>query len=113
MSRSNNGKVVRLTNGDAWADVAVYGSTVIGWHPASASDPQYSALFLSQETRPRKPFRGGIPLVFPVFGEPKDHAELPDTLRSCTRHGFCRDREWTLQTNVQDTESLDSVTMCE
>lgn len=89
--------IFRLSVGEAFAEVALYGSTVLSWHPASAP-PQYSALFLSSATKPGKPYRGGVPLVFPVFGEVKDHENVPDTLKKCTRHGFCRDRDWKIGT---------------
>jgi D-hexose-6-phosphate mutarotase len=103
--------VLRLHVDDAWTDVALFGSTVIGWHPASSQGKEKSLIFLSKDTKPGKAYRGGIPLVFPVFGEVKDHGEVPDAIKNCTRHGFCRDRAWTLVEKKSDESGTASVSM--
>lgn len=106
--------ILRLQVGNSWAEVALYGSTVIGWHCENhSSDKDKSLIFLSRDTKPGKPFRGGIPLVFPVFGEVKDHANVPDTLKDAPRHGFCRDRNWIVTEKHDQDASKASVTMCE
>lgn len=106
-----NGKLFRLEVENAWADVALFGSTVIGWHPSSSASKEYSAIFLSKDTKPGKAFRGGIPIVFPVFGEVKDHGQVPEQIKNCTRHGFCRDRNWKLVDKQSSQANKASITM--
>ncbi|KAL8924631.1 MAG: hypothetical protein Q9208_003946 [Pyrenodesmia sp. 3 TL-2023] len=69
-------------------EVLLYGATVISWKSSNGKEN----LFLSSKAilNGSKPVRGGIPLVFPVFGPPKaDHAtgQLP-------QHGFARNSRW-------------------
>ncbi|KAI4105029.1 MAG: hypothetical protein LQ339_003646 [Xanthoria mediterranea] len=68
--------------------VLLYGATVISWKSANGKEN----LFLSSKAHldGSKPVRGGIPLVFPVFGPPRsDHptGRLP-------QHGFARNSRW-------------------
>ncbi|KAL8857288.1 MAG: hypothetical protein Q9178_006214 [Gyalolechia marmorata] len=68
--------------------VLLYGATVISWKSANGKEN----LFLSSKALldGSKPVRGGIPLVFPVFGPPSpDHptGKLP-------QHGFARNSRW-------------------
>lgn len=106
------GAITRLIVGDAWTEVALYGSTVLSWHPASAPS-SYSALFLSDATKPGKPYRGGVPIVFPVFGEVKDHENVPETIKNLPRHGFSRDRNWKMGKKDDKGNESASVTMSE
>lgn len=75
-----------LTNGSSRCEVLHYGATVISW--TVDGQPQ---LWLSQKAHldGSKPVRGGIPLVFPVFGKSNDEgfATLP-------QHGFARCSTW-------------------
>ncbi|KAL8843531.1 MAG: hypothetical protein Q9170_000035 [Blastenia crenularia] len=69
-------------------EILLYGATVISWKSANGKEN----LFLSSKASldGSKAVRGGIPLVFPVFGPPKaDHAtsRLP-------QHGFARVSRW-------------------
>ncbi|KAL8905942.1 MAG: hypothetical protein Q9207_002323 [Kuettlingeria erythrocarpa] len=69
-------------------EVLLYGATVLSWKLANGKEN----LFLSSKAilDGSKPVRGGIPLVFPVFGPPKaNHAtsQLP-------QHGFARNSRW-------------------
>ncbi|KAI4290256.1 MAG: hypothetical protein L6R35_000479 [Caloplaca aegaea] len=69
-------------------EVLLYGATVISWKSANGREN----LFLSDKAilDGSKPVRGGVPLVFPVFGPPKaDHptGKLP-------QHGFARNSRW-------------------
>lgn len=64
-----------------------YGATVISWKVKGKEQ-----LFLSEgaKTDGSKPVRGGIPLVFPVFGkceQKPEFAKLP-------QHGFARNSTW-------------------
>lgn len=68
--------------------VHLYGATVTSWKIADGTEQ----LFLSEKAilDGSKAIRGGIPVVFPVFGPPpKDHATsgLP-------QHGFARSSYW-------------------
>lgn len=83
--------VVSLEAGSATAQVALYGSTVIAWRPKKSTE---SLLFMSKKDVAGKPYRGGIPLVFPLFGAVSDHSDVPQTLSKAPRHGFARDRRW-------------------
>ncbi|CAK9435350.1 uncharacterized protein LODBEIA_P31540 [Lodderomyces beijingensis] len=84
-----NDRVV-ITHGNNTATILKHGATVISW--VNNGEEQ---LWLSQGARldGSRPVRGGIPLVFPVFGKQKDEhhptAKLP-------QHGFARDAEWEL-----------------
>ncbi|KAB8346289.1 hypothetical protein FH972_023333 [Carpinus fangiana] len=68
--------------------ILLHGATVTSWKSASGNEN----LFLSDAAvlDGSKPVRGGIPVVFPVFGPPpSDHAtsKLP-------QHGFARSSKW-------------------
>ncbi|KAI4110158.1 MAG: hypothetical protein L6R37_000051 [Teloschistes peruensis] len=69
-------------------DVLLYGATVISWKSANGKEN----LFLSSKAHldGSKPVRGGIPLVFPVFGPP--NAEHPTG--QLPQHGFARTSRW-------------------
>jgi len=87
-----------LPTGDS-VEVLLYGATVVSWKDASGQEK----LFVSTaaKTDGSKPVRGGIPLVFPVFGAPpKDHAtaKLP-------QHGFARNSRWEFLGKAGDGES--------
>jgi glucose-6-phosphate 1-epimerase len=84
---SDNVLTARLPSGDS-VTVYLYGATVTSWKAFNGQEQ----LFLSSAAvlDGSKPIRGGIPLVFPVFGPPpKSHAtgNLP-------QHGFARNSYW-------------------
>jgi glucose-6-phosphate 1-epimerase len=64
--------------------VSPTGGQILSWHPAfddvlwTASAPEYDA---------GKPVRGGVPVVFPWFGDHKSNPSLP-------AHGFARSQIW-------------------
>ncbi|KAL7620843.1 hypothetical protein AAE478_009841 [Parahypoxylon ruwenzoriense] len=69
-------------------EVLLYGATVISWKDRFGTE----RLWLSDAAKldGSKAVRGGIPLVFPVFGTAPDHAatsKLP-------QHGFARNSRW-------------------
>lgn len=73
-----------LPTGDS-VSILLHGATVTSWTtPASGEN-----LFLSTAAAldGSKPVRGGIPLVFPVFGPPPSGSKLP-------QHGFARNVKW-------------------
>ncbi len=83
---------LRLERGEDAVIVSCTGAQVLSWHREgrdvlwTASQPEYA---------PEKPVRGGIPVVFPWFGDHTDDA-LP-------AHGFARTLEWTLSEAAPDT----------
>jgi glucose-6-phosphate 1-epimerase len=103
---SDNVLTARLPSGDS-VTVYLYGATVTSWKTANGTEK----LFLSSAATldGSKPIRGGVPLVFPVFGPPpKDHAtgQLP-------QHGFARNNYWEFlgksTTESMGTKADDSV----
>ena len=79
-----------LPTGDT-VSILLHGATVTSWttpNPNSPSTPREN-LFLSSAAvlDGSKPVRGGIPLVFPVFGPPPEGSKLP-------QHGFARNVKW-------------------
>jgi len=69
-------------------EVLLYGATIISWRSASGAEK----LFLSSSAAldGSKPVRGGIPLVFPVFGKDADKKEVS----TLPQHGFARTSRW-------------------
>jgi len=82
---------------------------VISWKSPSitgtASTPE-ERLFVSSKAAldGTKAVRGGIPVVFPIFGPPvkEEHNKL-------SQHGFARSETWTLENTVMDNEAGVSV----
>lgn len=98
-----------LPSGDS-VQVYLYGATVTSWKTSDKTE----RLFLSTaaDLSGKKPIRGGIPLVFPVFGPPpKDH-----TTGQLPQHGFARNSVWeflgkssseSISTKADDSVKLD------
>ncbi|MCJ1317409.1 hypothetical protein MMC15_002733 [Xylographa vitiligo] len=79
--------IATLPTGDR-VEVLLYGATVISWKSANGKEN----LFLSDKAHldGSKPVRGGIPVVFPLFGAPTaghETGKLP-------QHGFARSSRW-------------------
>jgi glucose-6-phosphate 1-epimerase len=81
------------------AEAAIYlqGAHLIHWKPAGHAP----AIFLSQraEFAPGKPIRGGVPIVFPWFGDRRDGNPGPP-------HGFARISEWDLAFAAMSGDNL-------
>jgi glucose-6-phosphate 1-epimerase len=79
--------IARVTTPAAEANIYLHGAHVTHWKPAGEAP----AIFLSQraEFAPGKPIRGGVPVIFPWFGERHDGKTGP-------MHGFARISEWEL-----------------
>jgi glucose-6-phosphate 1-epimerase len=79
--------VARVTAPAAEAAIYLHGAHLTHWKPAG----QAPAIFLSQraEFAADKPIRGGVPVIFPWFGERHDGKTGP-------MHGFARISEWEL-----------------
>jgi len=60
------------------AAIHEHGATILSWHPSPA-DGMCEALFVSRDAKldGSKAIRGGIPVVFPIFGPPEDDSEMP------------------------------------
>lgn len=69
-------------------EILLHGATIISWKDAAGAEK----LFLSSAaiTDGSKAVRGGIPLVFPVFGTAPDHQETA----KLPQHGFARTSRW-------------------
>jgi glucose-6-phosphate 1-epimerase len=76
-----------LTAGGSFAHVYLHGAHVALFQPEGAE----SVLFVSGSSifRDGKAIRGGIPVIFPWFGDHKSNSSLP-------AHGFARNRAWTV-----------------
>lgn len=102
---------LELPKSKASAEVRLFGATVTSWKAAGGSE----RLFLSSKAAldGSAAIRGGIPIVFPVFGSPKDHADAPDLIKKLGKHGFARDHDWAISTHVArvDEEDKASVTL--
>ncbi len=74
---------MRIANAGASALVALHGAHVLSWIPADGRE----RLFLSERAlfNGEAAIRGGIPVIFPQFGE----------RGAGHRHGFARNRAWT------------------
>ena len=77
-------EVLQLEFGDHRVVVARTGAQVLSWH-TPAGDVLWTASYPKFE--PGKPVRGGVPIVFPWFGDHRDNSDLP-------AHGFARNVEW-------------------
>ncbi|KAL4804236.1 class II aldolase/adducin N-terminal [Aspergillus unguis] len=87
ISLANNVVQATLTTGES-VTVNLHGATVTSWKTATGAEQ----LWLSESAvlDGSKPIRGGIPIVFPVFGPPpSNHATS-----SLPQHGFARSSLW-------------------
>ena len=75
-------KIILTESGGGRAEIYPYGAHVASWQPAGQAD----VIFLSRASAFTlgKPIRGGIPVIFPQFGD----GPLP-------KHGFARTQTWT------------------
>ncbi|KAJ5564945.1 hypothetical protein N7513_001187 [Penicillium frequentans] len=86
VSINDNVVEASLPTGESVA-IHLYGATVTSWKANGQEQ-----LFLSEKAHldGSKPIRGGIPLVFPVFGPPpQNHVTSP-----LPQHGFARNSNW-------------------
>ncbi|WP_256646103.1 D-hexose-6-phosphate mutarotase [Thermomonas paludicola] len=76
---------LRIVADGARALVALHGAQLLSWRPADGRE----RLFLSERAvfDGRTAIRGGIPVIFPQFGE----------RGALQKHGFARNREWRLE----------------
>ncbi|KAI1342915.1 galactose mutarotase-like domain-containing protein [Xylariaceae sp. FL0016] len=87
ISHGNSRVSAVLPSGES-VEILLFGATVVSWKDRAGSE----RLWVSDAAKldGSKAVRGGIPLVFPVFGTAPDHAatsKLP-------QHGFARNSRW-------------------
>ena len=87
ITHSNTLVTAVLPTGESLS-ILLYGATITSWKDASGSEK----LFLSSAAKldGSKAVRGGIPLVFPVFGTAPEHKETS----ALPQHGFARTSRW-------------------
>ena len=75
-------KITLAEPGGGQAEIFPYGAHLASWQPAG----QHEVLFMSRASAfaQGKPIRGGVPVIFPQFGD----GPLP-------KHGFARTQAWT------------------
>jgi D-hexose-6-phosphate mutarotase len=91
-------------------EILHYGATVISWKsPGTSGGEPLERLFVSSKAAldGSKPVRGGIPIVFPVFGAPV----LPQ-FSKLKQHGYARCSIWNLTSVPVDDASTVSVKLC-
>ncbi|KAI9754393.1 MAG: hypothetical protein M4579_004731 [Chaenotheca gracillima] len=92
-SADNSRVTATLPTGES-IEVLLYGATIISWKSASpgGKSGMKENLWLSDKAKVdgSKPVRGGIPLVFPVFGPPPSQGPIS----SLPQHGFARNSRW-------------------
>ncbi|KAK8845511.1 hypothetical protein IAR55_006226 [Kwoniella newhampshirensis] len=97
MGVTETGKTIILnTASGASAEIYLFGATVTSWKSGGKE-----RLFLSGKSAldSSKPIRGGIPIVFPIFGPPPSS---PPEYAALSQHGFARTQDWTLDKIVMD-----------
>ncbi|KAK0731336.1 galactose mutarotase-like domain-containing protein [Lasiosphaeris hirsuta] len=84
----DNSRVTAVLPTGESVEVLLYGATVISWKSGDGAEK----LWLSEAARldGTKAVRGGIPLVFPVFGTVPNHAQTA----KLPQHGFARTSRW-------------------
>ncbi|KAG0336951.1 hypothetical protein BG004_007846 [Podila humilis] len=94
-----NDKVILAHPAGPSAEVYFYGSTLTSWKVAGKE-----RIFLSDKAilDGSKAIRGGIPLVFPVFGKGK----APHVTASLPQHGFARVTRWKLVNSTEDATTV-------
>ncbi|RDL40901.1 putative Glucose-6-phosphate 1-epimerase [Venustampulla echinocandica] len=87
ISHSNSRVSAVLPTGES-VEILLYGATIISWKDAQGNEK----LWLSEKAKldASKAVRGGIPLVFPVFGTAPDH----EATSKLPQHGFARTSRW-------------------
>ncbi|KAL2842190.1 galactose mutarotase-like domain-containing protein [Aspergillus pseudoustus] len=103
ISLANNIVQATLPSGES-VTVHLYGATVTSWKTTSSAEK----LWLSEAAvlDGSKPIRGGIPVVFPVFGPPPpNHATS-----SLPQHGFARNNLWEFLGKSSSESSSSSTT---
>lgn len=94
ISEDSQSVTLSLVSG-ASAKVLLYGATVISW---KIQDRELLWLSEASALDGSKAVRGGIPLVFPVFGPPP----AGTAVEKLAQHGFARTSKWNLLGRVEE-----------
>ncbi|KAN0060393.1 hypothetical protein ACQY0O_007722 [Thecaphora frezii] len=106
----NNAAVrLELPASQASCEIYLFGATVTSWK----SNGGHERLFLSSKAAldGSAAIRGGIPLVFPVFGAPSDHKDAPESVKHLEKHGFARSHRWILASDSDKSEGENKVSV--
>jgi glucose-6-phosphate 1-epimerase len=80
-------RILTHTSSGSTVNIRETGATILAFHPS----PEHycETLFLSRDAvlDGIKAIRGGIPIVFPIFGPPSNESDMP-------QHGFARTSQW-------------------
>lgn len=95
--------VATLPSGES-VEVLLYGATVTSWKSNAGKTEN---LWLSEKAAldGSKAVRGGIPVVFPVFGPPPKEGHATSAL---PQHGFARTSRWEFLGKTTSEDTLDS-----
>jgi len=98
----NQDRVQLSLRSGASTTILLHGATVISWTISSKE-----LLFLSTASAldGSTPVRGGIPLVFPVFGPPP----AGTAVEKLPQHGFARNSKWELLGRTEESDDVISV----
>lgn len=102
ISHGNSRVSASLPSGES-IEILLYGATVLSWKDASGDEK----LWLSEGAKldGTKAVRGGVPLVFPVFGTAPDH----EATSKLPQHGFARNSRWEFLGKSTSESSSNSV----
>ncbi|KAK3062772.1 hypothetical protein LTS18_003375 [Coniosporium uncinatum] len=87
---SDDKVTARLPTGES-VEVLLHGATVISWKSGSKGNTENLWLSEAAVLDGSKPVRGGVPVVFPVFGPPPKSGHPTSSL---PQHGFARNSRW-------------------
>jgi len=105
MSSTQDIVTVTHTKSGASCQIHKFGATVISYKSQDGREN----LFMSHDAKldGSKAIRGGIPLVFPIFGPPESGSGS-----TMPQHGFARTNEWTVvEGSQQDTDEHATLTL--
>lgn len=90
-THSNSRVSAVLPTGES-VEILLYGATIISWKDAAGTEK----LWLSEKAvlDGTKAVRGGIPLVFPVFGKVEGEEGKAKGVDALPQHGFARNCRW-------------------
>jgi glucose-6-phosphate 1-epimerase len=86
-THSNSRVTATLPTGES-VEILLYGATIVSWKDSTGAEKLWlSTAAILDGT---KAVRGGVPLVFPVFGQDPTHAATA----GLPQHGFARSSRW-------------------
>ncbi|KAL7413264.1 galactose mutarotase-like domain-containing protein [Mrakia frigida] len=108
MPVTKDSKKVYLTHASgSSAEVYLYGATVTSFKAASSEGGKVEERLFVSDTAildGSKAIRGGIPVVFPIFGPPPTDATAFPYHSKLSQHGFARTSIWTLNSEFETSD---------